>query len=416
MSHSLFAPSKAHMWMACPGSMAFPENQEQGESSTYADDGTASHEWSALCLKSGKDAALFIGSVKEINGRVYAMDEERAAFCQIYIDDVRRRAISRSLYVEYSVDLSHILGPEQGGTADAAIYCPETKQIIVEDLKYGTGEKIFSFDDVQAIGSGEALKTLNPQLALYLLGMCRDVELLGGEVETVTGVICQPRLGHICETTITFEELVRFSVRATGAQIVATSAILTALPSVAPKPLNPGQKQCRWCRAAARCPALTAKVQEETRSDFDDMTQPTVPADIARAYAVVPLIELWCKAVKAETWKQVAEGAEVIGPDGKPYKFVEGKEGNRAWVDEGAALAALMGQLPREKIYIEKMITAPQAAKILDKKATKQLWADLFAPMIKRARSQPILVPGSDERPAVSSAGVADDFEEDLSC
>ena len=31
-THSLFAPSAASRWMACPGSMAFSENREQGES------------------------------------------------------------------------------------------------------------------------------------------------------------------------------------------------------------------------------------------------------------------------------------------------------------------------------------------------------------------------------------------------
>ncbi len=36
MSHSLLAPSASSRWMACPGSMSFAENREQGES-TKAD-------------------------------------------------------------------------------------------------------------------------------------------------------------------------------------------------------------------------------------------------------------------------------------------------------------------------------------------------------------------------------------------
>jgi hypothetical protein len=389
MTHSLFAPSSAHRWINCPGSLTFPENQEAGPSSTFADDGTASHEWAAQVLKDEGTAALM-----QINGNVYELDEERRDFIQIYTDDVRRRAIGGTLFVEHWVDLSHLLGEDQGGTCDAGIIIGD--QIIVEDLKYGTGEKVYASYDGK----------INPQLGLYLLGLLEDARLLGHEIKTATGVICQPRLGHIDEHTVSIDELEAFGREAEVATYPESNK------------LNPSDRTCRWCRAKSKCPALAAFVAKEVALDFEDIPE-TVPMpvldNLAKAYRAVPLVTQWCKAVEAEVVKQVTEGKEVIGPDGKPYKFVQGDEGRRQWTDEAAAEAALVGQLADKAYAPKKIITAPAAAKILDKKSTKALWADVFSPLIQRARGRAMLVQGSDPRPAYNNVATADDFAEDLS-
>ena len=94
---------------------------DDGKSSSFADDGTASHEWGAQCLLNGKDADSAIGEAIVINGVTYTMDEERAAFVQVYLDLVRQHAIGRELFIEHQIDLSHWLGKDQGGTLDAGI-------------------------------------------------------------------------------------------------------------------------------------------------------------------------------------------------------------------------------------------------------------------------------------------------------
>jgi len=383
--------------------MAMPENQVAGGSNEFADNGTASHEWSALALESGKDADLFLGSVKAINGKTYTMDEERAAFCQVYIDDVRRRAIGGLLFVEYKVDLSDILGEDQGGTADALIYLPFEKRLICEDLKYGTGEKVY------AQTNGE----INPQLALYLLGAVKDIELLGHLVEKVTGVICQPRLGHIDEHTITITELAKFGHKAFDAVTLASKALIG--PGFE-EYLHPGKAQCRWCKATD-CIARDKYVADEVKADFDTIQAipPIVPRDtvrLAKAYLAVPLILDWCRAVQSEVTKLVSDGTDVIGPDGKPYKFIEGKEGSRKWIDEKTAEAALIGQLGPKAYSEPKLLTAPAAGKVLDKKATKAIWKDVFEPLIQRLRGQPILALGSDSRPPFSGTATINEFED----
>ena len=406
-THSLFSPSSAHRWMPCPGSMAFPENQEQGGSSTFADDGTASHEWAAKCLSTGKNAIELHGEEITLNGKQYVMDEERASFVQDYLDDVRRRALGGHLFVEQRVDLSPWLGEGQGGTSDAVIFQPAQKLLIVEDLKYGMGEKVFASDN----------GAINPQLGLYALGALRDAELLG-DIETVRVVVHQPRLGHVDEFDISVSDLLAFGELARLATVEAGHAMVLPGSPDLQLYLNPSDKACRWCRAKHRCPKLAAKVAEEVRADFETIVAEPPPAltstaELSKAMAAVPLIEDWCRAVRAQVVQLVTEGVEVLGVDGKPYKFVDGKQGNRTWSDEVQAEATLLGVLPPEKAYQpQKLITASAAAKLLDKKATKQTWKDVFEPLIKRAPGKPLLVLGSDPRPPVSGGASAEDFDE----
>jgi hypothetical protein len=181
--------------------------------------------------------------------------------------------------------------------------------------------------------------------------------------------------------------------------------------------LRPNVKTCRWCAAVARCPARQRQVVEETRHDFEDESEAPVPQStehLAKAFKALPLIEQWVRATKSAIWKAVQEGRDVLGPDGKPLKFVEGKEGNRAWKPEdllaGTIEGLLVGQLGEKAYEPRKPITAPAAKKILDKKATKALWKEVFEPLIKRAKGAPTLALGSDSRPAYGKAD-ANDFE-----
>jgi Protein of unknown function (DUF2800) len=382
--------------------MAFDQTDKP---STFADDGTASHLWAAMCLEKGLDAEKLIGAWATISDETkYFMDEARADFIQMYLDDVRRRAIGGSLYVEQSVAVSDDIY----GTADAVIHL--NNHLIIEDLKYGTGEKVLAKD--------------NPQLMLYALGALADAEMLGRPVEKVTGVICQPRLGHIDECTWTVAELKKFKHKAAAAvdvaRIAMTNGPKTDIMSGAASYLVPGEKQCRWCRAKAQCPALSKLVADEVRRDFEtiEAAPPLASKDpllLAKAYGAVPLIEDWCRAVRFELGSLVEKGEKVFGPDNLPYKFVEGRSGGRTWTDPTVAEAALVGQLADKAYQPQKVITAPVAAKLLDKKATKALWKDIFEPIIKKLPGKPVLVAGSDPRPPYSGAATADDFAEDLS-
>lgn len=406
-THSLFSPSSAHRWMSCPGSMAFADETKQGPN-PFADSGTASHALASLVLFGGDNCEDHIGSKIRVNGVDYEVDEERAGFTQVYVDDVRRRAMGGVLLVEYRIDTSDFVGKGQGGTGDAVIFQPEERHLIIEDLKYGTGEKVWASQD------GE----INQQLGLYALGALKDARIFG-KIDKVTVVICQPRLYHIDEFTISVEELLSWANRVRQAVRAAGEAMCIATTDSTLKTyLHPGEKQCRWCPAKTTCPALADRIAEEVRMDFEKPEAAPAPLNataLSRAFCALPLIEHWCKAVKAEVHRRVSTGLEVLGPDEKPLKFVEGKEGSRAWSDPKSAEEALLGQLPQDKVYKPKeIITAPAAAKILDKKATEAIWSDVFVPLIKKAKGAPVLVTGSDPRPAFVGAAEAEEFKDDI--
>lgn len=398
-THKLFAMSAAHRWIPCPGSMAFKENRESdGGSSSYADDGSATHWFASLILKG---VEVNLGEMVDINDKMYLYDEERATRVQGYVDDVRRRAVGGHLLVEISSELS----ADVGGTADAAIALPAQRLGVVEDLKDGSGEKVMASYD------GEP----NPQLAGYALSLLPYFELYG-PIDNVLLVVYQPKLNHVDEFLVSVEKLRAFERDIDMAVDRARAAI--ANPTTLSY-LNPGQKQCRWCRAKPQCPAAAMYVENEIRADFEYIAAvdpvglvPGKINDIAKAYGAVPFIREWCNAVEAEVARLVSDGKEVIGPDGKPYKFVEGKEGARTWTDPIAAAVALEGQLGPRAYSEPKVITAPQAAKLLKTKKTEALWNDIFEPLIKRPRGRPILTLGSDTRPTFTGAATSDDFED----
>lgn len=152
--------------------------------------------------------------------------------------------------------------------------------------------------------------------------------------------------------------------------------------------------------------------------NFDDESEPVVPEStehLSRAYKKVAMVEAWVKAVKSGVWNGVAAGKEIIGPDGQPLKFVQGPQGNRKWEDELAAEAALTGQLADKAYQPSKLITAPAAAKLLDKKATKQIWKDVFEPLIHRPKGGPVLALGSDKRPVFGgTTAESSEFDEEI--
>lgn len=455
-SHSLFSPSKANMWMECIGALSMPENQRADTSSTFADDGTASHTLAAWCFEHNLDTFDYPDESITVNGRAYMVDDERRTRIQSYVDDIRRSAMGGIVWAEHRVDLSRYLGMAgceacngtgarpaphtnvacevcggsgevpQGGTSDAVVILPELETIIVGDLKDGAGERVWA-----SYLDADGVRRPNHQAANYGLGVLEDVLMLGYKITKVILRIYQPRLDHLDEFQMTVGELLEFGNKVSAAALANGEAfILTAGPNGIVSVLDakgllvPGTKTCRWCRAVANCPAYTRQVTEITRAEFDDESQGELPvpdntAALAKAYAKAPFVAQWLKAVSAAVVQAVSDGKEVIGPDNLPLKFAEGGFGSRAWdpakLLSGEVEATLAGQLGPKAYEVRKPITAPAAAKLLDKKATKNMWTDVFEPMIKRPKKPPQLVWGSDPRPAINGGATAAEFaDEDI--
>lgn len=409
--------------------MAFPENQVQGKSSEAAESGTASHTLSAVCLLNGKNAEDYLGTtvaVRDDDGNIisrYEVDDERAERVQAYVDDVRRDALGGILWVEHHVDLSRYVGDDQGGTSDAVIIQPRKKLLKVKDLKDGQRRVYASYEHT------DGTRRINHQMGQYALGALDDAMLAGYEIDTVEVEVQQPRLGWVDRFEISAEDLIReFGVRLRSAIAKSNMAMVMPIKDLDAKGmLTPGPKQCEWCRAVARCPAYLRQVAKETRMDFDDETsEPVVPTgtkELAAAYKAVPMVKAWVRAVESGVWNGVLSGTDIIGPDGQPYKIVQGPDGRRAWKPEdllsGDVEAALAGQLGPDAYETPKPITAPEAEKRLTKKfkgkkKAEPVW-QTFAHMIQKAKGAAQLVLGSDPRPKFGEASaVAADFDDEI--
>ena len=424
--HAVFGASASGMWIACSGSLALSQGLTD-TSSSYADEGTAAHEVAEMCLRSGQDALAYAGRIITIEstGRKFEVDAEMVDGVQLYLNYVR--SLGGTILVETEVDFTRqlemdqwparpLVDPRTGitdgvektfrgfGTSDAIVVVGD--EVVVVDFKYGRN----------GVDAEE-----NTQLQLYALGAL-DVVSLIADIKRVRCVIVQPRGDgeKISEWPTTVEALEDFAAKT---RVAARLAWQHMVGEVLPPKLTPGPKQCKWCRAgkALICPALNNEGRAVATTaaqitDFEDLTKDNIAEGLANAEPEkvgdlmlrVDLLEHLCKAIRAETERRLVQGVEVPG-----FKLVEGKRGNRSWVDPIDAEAKLKGfRLKVEEMYDLKLISPTTADKLAKAGVIgPRQWAKLKGEITQSA-GKPSVAPESDKRPAIAVAATADDFED----
>lgn len=423
--HSLLSASDSARWAACPGALAMSAGIED-EGSVYADEGSAAHELAKWCLQNrivnydkARPPADYIGQKIRVGKREFPVTEEMAEAVQEYIDTcmvASRHALPNARFVETKVNYAFYLEVEERlawGTSDfiALVKTDRGVELQVHDLKYGKGVRVFAEG--------------NSQMRLYALGALY-AHSLAEDIVQVRTFIHQPRLKHVDEEVIDVLDLELWAqdmAKSAKRALAAYNALEVGLTPGLPE-LYPGEKQCRWCSAKANCPALDkvvagavlARPSEEV--EFEDLTTATPVlnregdnAGLGQRFALVELVEAWCKAVRAEVERQLIAGNPVPDPDGGEMKLVAGRAGPRNWIDEDeAALRLKAARLRNDEMYQSKLISPTTAEKIFAKN-NPRIWADLQK-NITQSKGAPSVARASDKRPPVSVTSTVEEFED----
>lgn len=425
-THALLSASKAVQWINCPGSIALGKDIPDSYS-IFAEEGTAAHELASWCLEQDKYPIDYLGEmIRIVNGKymspsdmigfkdeiktdnLYEVTLDMAEHIENYIQAVKDfTPKGAERLIEQRVDFSSYIGVENSfGTSDVIIIHKD--EICIIDLKYGMGVEVSAFE--------------NPQLMLYALGALKLFDLTH-DIRKIRMVIHQPRINNLSEWDCSVEELLAFAeeARLAAQRAVGKPHDVIYLPEgknvrdVAAH-LNPGESQCRWCKAKAICPALAKQNLEGIAGHFVDLDSEedvmdsidnanlklkSTPLDrLSNFMKAADLVELWIKGVREAVMAHLARGEPIDG-----FKLVRGKQGNRRWDDEKQVEKDLKKfKLKPDQMYNRKLISPTDAEKLLGKLAPDK-WDEL-QPHIKRSDGSLSVAPESDKREAVSVDGI----------
>lgn len=371
-AHSKIGASSMYRWAACPGSVKLSEGIES-RSSVFAEEGTKAHELGEKWLLEGETA---------IAGYPVDMVEH----VSVYVDAVAERQDdapnNNRLLVEQRFHL-HELHSDLFGTSDAIVWQPSIERLSVIDLKYGAGVPVEVED--------------NPQLQYYALGaLLANKQWKPREVEVV---IVQPRCPHpdgpvraqvlqvvdLLDFAADLVEAVKRTEEASAAYLCADSGPLEARWQR--MYLHAGD-HCRFCPAAAICPAQKNKAQQLAKQAF----APGLPYDaqqLAETLEWLPVLEAWIKNTREFAYAEAEKGHDI------PRHKIVPKRATRRWKDEGSAILWLKQQ--GVDPYGEAPVVTPAAAEKLLPKDQRKILDDLCV----KESSGHTLVHESDRREAI---------------
>ncbi|MCI9192007.1 MAG: DUF2800 domain-containing protein [Acutalibacter muris] len=382
--HALLGPSSAAMWMACPPSARLGEKIKD-TGSEYAAEGTLAHhvgelllreKWENMDISEDMAAAqtdpLYSASMLEYMKAYADFVEERMAEAHASCPDPH-------IFIEQRISFTDYV-PHGFGTSDVVIITDGQMEVV--DLKYGAGIPV----------SAEG----NPQMRIYGLGAYL-AWCWAYDIQRVRMTIYQPRLDSISSDTMTVTDLLEWAEKELKPR--------AALAWEGKGEFNPGEKQCKWCKAAATCRARAEYQMELAKHDF--APPPTLDeSEIADILTRLPEFKAWVKQLE-----EYAQDAAVNhGVHFPGYKVVEGRS-NRKYADEDAIAALLCKAGYQETtIYKPKELLGITA---MEKLVGKKKFKELAGKYIIKPEGAPTLVPLSDKRPELNTAAkAAEDFAE----
>lgn len=370
--HATWSASATARNVFCPGALTMAQFAPPDKESIHAARGTAAHQVSEKCLRTGRDASDFLGEIENTKEHSIEIDEELVNSAQMYVDYCRGlgdKPGAHQSWIEERFSLADLGTPfDAGGTGDFVHHDPHERTLEIVDLKNGMG----------VVDAKE-----NPQLRTYALGALLAHQDL--DVDTVTVTIVQPRAAHkdgrIRSETFHVADLIAWTADLLKA-MARSKAAMDALEKVgnnsvlldewADAWLKPGK--CTFCPAEATCPALRRAALQVAEVWFEPDTgeakignQPTEmsPEKLAETLDSLEMLENWIKAVRAYAHTQAENGVTIPG-----YQLSE-KIGNRKWAGDDATVVSHLSRdvgLTEDEIYERRVRSVAQTEKVLGAK------------------------------------------------
>lgn len=350
---------------------AFPDT-----TSEYAEEGTTAHGMAEACLRWGFDPMTIEAP---INPDRYPL--EMREHVQTFVN----YAIEQSLFFPHmEVEVKVTVSREVWGTSDLLLYRVGSAAVV--DLKYGQGVRV----DAE----------WNEQLMIYAIGAHKRLGL-AYEIDTWDLTVHQPRLDNVSTWTVSTEELLQWEREVLEPAVLATFEV--------DAPLVPGEKQCRFCKASAVCPARAEQAMTLAQEEFCPVRLPQTlnAGEVAQILPKLAFFEQWAKDLRAHALQLALNGTEIPG-----FKLVTGRS-IRQYRSPEVALGVLTREciqrgLDPSKAYTAEIIGIPAAEKLLGgpKKA-----APILADLIFKPEGKPSLVPVADYRSEIIQETAESMFE-----
>jgi hypothetical protein len=332
-------------------------------SSKYANEGTLLHNIIAEVLEHDKKPIEFLGTTYEDITFTKDLLEDKL-YPALDLLNVVDPNCEMDIAVETRVGFGDFL-PGVYGSTD--LLGRIGQRAIVLDWKFGDGVAVEAEE--------------NPQLMFYAAAAMRTPEVqwvFEGATEIECIIVQPPELKRWVTTP---ERIKKFEQELKLAVKLAQSK---------DAPLKIGD-HCRWCVAKPTCPLMTGAVDRAVHAQLDILNVEQISGYLRQA----DMLEQWITDLRALAHRILETGKPLPG-----YKLVA-KRATRQWVDDDAALVAMLNDgIPEDELLTSKIISPAQAEKVL-KKHGKQLPAD----QVVAVSTGSTLASEIDPRPAVLQIG-----------
>ncbi len=377
--HALLSASASHRWILCPPSARLEEGFED-KSGTSAEEGTLAHELAELRLqkffKKGIGPVTWKKNVARMKENPL-WDDEMLRHTEEYFDHIKAIVIGHKekafVLIEEKVDFTEWV-PEGFGTADCILIIGDT--LYIRDFKYGKSP------------NGKVEAKDNSQLQLYALGAYKAYGMLF-PIKKVNLGIEQPRLDNFDEWETTIEDLLEFGEKI---KVIAGKAYKGE------GEFNPGEKQCKWCKARTKC---RARAEHNVKLAFAVTTKPELlnNDEIGSYLEQGTDIANWLKDLQEYALAEALAGREVKG-----WKAVEGR--SRRTITDETKLANIL----IDNGYDEALVYKPRSIETLtklEKLVGKKDFEALSVGCIEKPPGKPTLVKETDKRTAITNITTA---------